>query len=320
MTSVSSLTMSDGAVLERVSTAVVPLDWPSTVERVVLCIGAQKAATSFFYTQFARAPDVCVSPPPYKEVHYWDCVENETYNARRHRRRGRKRLSNVLRAATLPALTGDKNARAALRNAVSVNVIRHRGLSARARYRDLLLANYAGEPVVFEATPGYATVSQEVLEQMAQIAPDTRLMLLMRDPVDRLWSAAKYFFRKRIAAGEATLDDAYDFFQGRYQNRSSIDFAHSDYGTTLRRLDAAGLMDRLHVVFYETMHTEREQAAVTEMMGRSCALDFGTRSNYHGTPAGAEVYDLDVAVPAFAETYEAVRARFGDRVPEAWRG
>ncbi len=51
-------------------------------------------------------------------------------------------------------------------------------------------------PVLMEATPGYLGESTEVVPLMAQLIPDTRLLFILRDPIDRMYSSYNFHLGK----------------------------------------------------------------------------------------------------------------------------
>jgi hypothetical protein len=63
------------------------------------------------------------------------------------------------------------------------------------------LGLFAGctQPIRGEITPDYMMVDQSRVELMHSLNPDLRLILLLRNPVDRAWSAMRYYLANRGA-------------------------------------------------------------------------------------------------------------------------
>ncbi|MEM6898907.1 MAG: sulfotransferase [Pseudomonadota bacterium] len=285
--------------------------WPAELNRCVVCIGTQKAATSFLFTQMAKHPDICV--PSIKEVHFWDTLDGV------EPRRFQRRALRTLRAGFMMGNIMSADGRAQLLEQsvlTRARFLRRRGIEAYRRY---LLSNYATEPVLFEASPGYSLVSADTFRLMAASMVDLRIILMMRDPVDRLWSAVKYIFRKKLEQGRASRKDVLDFFLGRVRDPESLGFRHSDYERTLAEIDAAGLADKLSVLFQESLAAGSEQDALTRAVGFEVSLNHQKKVNTHSQHFEGEDALFIEAREAFSAVYLAVRERYGSRVPDCWR-
>lgn len=67
-----------------------------------------------------------------------------------------------------------------------------------------------GEPIVGEATPGYMIYRhhpRQVAQRMAEYAPDTRLIALLRNPIDRATSAMVHHIRRGRLPADSRLVD-----------------------------------------------------------------------------------------------------------------
>jgi hypothetical protein len=149
-----------------------------------ICVGAQKAGTQWLYDQLAWHPAFWM--PPLKELHYLD-----SGSFGRHRRTavGLRRLAGL----ALPLLN-------AVRKRRSDHPLTPRDLDFLDRYIALLgedrvdLDGYArlfggrGEALTGDVTPGYSRLDEKPIEQFTARFPETRVLYLARDPVERLWS------------------------------------------------------------------------------------------------------------------------------------
>jgi hypothetical protein len=71
-------------------------------------------------------------------------------------------------------------------------------------------AGWDGEPIVGEATPGYMIWRHHpdrVAPRMKQLAPDTRLIALLRNPIDRASSAMVHHIRRGRLPADSRLVD-----------------------------------------------------------------------------------------------------------------
>lgn len=81
----------------------------------------------------------------------------------------------------------------------------------QADYQQLGLEHYASHfrqedshPVVMEASPGYLGLGADVAPRIAQLLPESKLLFILRDPVDRLYSS--YNFHRSKLDLPQTLD------------------------------------------------------------------------------------------------------------------
>ncbi|PYK11968.1 MAG: hypothetical protein DME65_05585 [Verrucomicrobia bacterium] len=126
-----------------------------------LCVGAQKGGTSWLYRQLEQHPDFWM--PPVKELHY---LNNLTRTKRFHPPRCRDQRD----ASFLESM---------------------KTLSSRS-YIDLenygRLFEHKGSLVSGDISPAYCTVSDEIIERVANSFPNLKVIFLARDPVERSWS------------------------------------------------------------------------------------------------------------------------------------
>ncbi len=256
-------------------------------------IGAQKAGTSWLHRQLRRHPEVHL--PRWKELHYFD-VARPPYQtnftgwfldaARKALAQERYEwVDNLLEVAALPYTDNDGTAyRAYL----------ERGVKPRSR-------------IVGEITPAYAILDESGFQHMHDVLAGPRVVFLMRDPVERLWSQAR--MRGREPDAEALQRPVL----------APANWARCDYRQTITRLESVFPPELIHYGFYEDLFTADALGGIADFFGvsRRWDWDFDERVR-KGTDVplrepGAAL--LDQLLPV----YEFVRGRFGDRVPATWR-
>lgn len=222
-------------------------------------IGAAKAGTTWLYRYLAAHPEVKL--PAVKELHYFDTCETGKFDRQVTRMmRERKR-----RKDRLP--TGDERLDRRLT----------REVRAYGRWLDVIRAgqddagylaflNYgAGEAkLVGDITPAYATLSEGSFARMAGLAPATRFVFLMRDPLDRLWSNIRMAATRKggeMAGMAATLLDK--ALAGGDRTMAE----RCDYAGTLARLNEAVDPARVFTAFYETLFRPDTLARLCGFLG-----------------------------------------------------
>jgi hypothetical protein len=272
-------------------------------------IGAAKAGTTWLYRYLAAHPEVRL--PAVKELHYFDTCETGKFDRQVTRMmRERKR-----RKDRLP--TGDARLDKRLQREVWaytgwLNVIREG--QNDAGYLAFLNHNAEAARVVGDITPAYATLSEASLSRMAGLAPVTRFVFLMRDPLDRLWSNIRMAATRKGGDLAATAGALLDKVLGGEDQTMA---ARCDYAGTLARLNAALDPAKLFTAFYETLFQP-------DTLARLCScLGIAERpANTEARVLAGEDLTMTEAQRAramawLAPQYDAVRGHMG-ALPQRW--
>jgi len=271
-------------------------------------IGAAKAGTTWLYRYLAAHPEVRL--PAVKELHYFDTCETGKFD----RQVARMQKEKARRTGRLP--TGDARLDKRLRREVRAY---DRWLSviadpSDAAYVDFLTHDAGAARLVGDITPAYATLTQATLTRMAGLAPVTRFIFLMRDPLDRLWSNIRMAAARRsgsLAETAAALLDK--VVSGDDQTIT----ARSDYATTLARIDAALDPKTLFLGFYETLFQPDTVARICAFLGLSNHPARVEARVHAGENLPMTEAQRARALAWLAPQYDAVHQRF-DTLPQRW--
>lgn len=196
-----------------------------------LCIGAQKAGTTWLHGNLIQHPDLWL--PPAKELHYFDRAERypSPLSRKFYDDRWRQELARRARERW-----------------------RERSLSGLRRDLDYLFGrrDHAWYARVFEpgrgklcgeVTPAYSKLDAEHVARIAALLPEARILFLMRDPIDRAWSSARMSSDRRglDLGDEARWKGHLDTQRGK----------RGDYLRTLRQWRAHYPPERFFVGFFE---------------------------------------------------------------------
>lgn len=179
----------------------------------------------------------------------------------------------------------------------------------RARSRGV-----TGAPITFEAS-GYYMFHPCAAERMARHLPDVRILAMLRDPVERAWSAYKHELARgfesesfdraldleeeRVAGEEARMsaDPTYQSFSHRHQAY----VRRGQYAEQLERLHRHFPAEHIHVIDSESFfeHPEPTYSGVLDFLGLPKVLprEF---DRWNGRPSA----------PMSAETRARLRAHF----------
>ncbi len=208
---------------------------------MLVCIGAMKAATSWLFAQLRTMPEVAVSP--LKEVHFLDAKFGGTALAEPEALAVR-RLEFHLRQPGDPA----ENLRS--RPAFRASVDRLRMIYDDSAYFEHFAGLAGPRTQVFaDITPAYACIGEAGFRYLRDacvlqgLAP--RLVFILRDPVDRLWSHLRF-----LPQLNRDLDPVRDW-QAMLDDPAVAE--RSDYRATIRALDQVFAPQEVTVLFYETL-------------------------------------------------------------------
>lgn len=272
-------------------------------QTLAICIGAQKAGTTWLADYLRARPDVHC--PPVKEVHYFDARFAPTWCAKYEA----EMLADFQREAA--SLTVASAGMPAVNQKLAALLLRFRMIAEPDGYLKFMRWGAGARPVLFEATPDYAMISEAGFAAMRAVQDDVRLIFIMRNPADRFWSSLQF---------NRTHNPSFDVeaMFGRLIGREDFRLL-ADYGRTISALRAAFPSDRLHLVFYEDLFTPATIDAICAFLGLPPSVpDFKRRANASG---GAPMPSLRraEAVAAYAHVYRDIAAMFPTALPRSWR-
>jgi hypothetical protein len=194
-----------------------------------LVIGAQRAGTTWAHQILRRHPSLWL--PPVKELHYFDKpARTRTWLDPYERRRIQVSSFDPWHLRYLLGKRSDKW---------------YARLFHRAQMRGL---------VAGEVTPDYAVLGTDVFERIKHMNPKIKLVLTMRDPIDRSWSSVNNAFRKGRAESLST-EGALKW--ARLQGPT----ARSNYADTISRLETIFPPSQLHFCFFDDLRDRPESFA-----------------------------------------------------------
>lgn len=275
---------------------------------LLICAGAAKCATSWLHRYLGNLPGVAVSP--LKEVHFFDAK----FPA--HALGDMEALATA-RLAWHLAQPGDKAANLRARPSFRASLDRVQMIYDDDAYF-AHLARLCGPATrtVCDITPSYCAIGPEGFAFIRRFcAPQQarlRLLFVMRDPVDRLWSQLRHLQQMNAANDAAT--------KWPEALAAPAIAARADYRGIVTALDATFPAADILYLFYETLFAE-------ENLHRLCTF---AGVPYAPAETGRVRNETAVKLPlpeaaraAFrarlAPQYAFCRARFGGDVPIAWQ-
>ncbi len=275
----------------------------------LVCVGGMRCATSWLHHYLESLPGVAVSP--LKELHYFnakftdDALSDMDLLAL-------KRLEVHLNQPGNPAdsLRREPAFQASLDRAQMIYdedaYFAHFARLCRPETRTLC-----------DITPAYAVIGRPGFSYMKQflatqgVAP--KLLYVLRDPVDRLWSQLRHMQQLNPAVAAAERWTA--------ALRSAPIMARADYRATVEALDAVFPAEDLLYLFYEELFDEPALSRLCRFAGLDYqAGEIDEAQNAAGLQRDLPAEARDAFLEVLAPQYAFCRARFQDRLPEAWAG
>jgi len=278
------------------------------IERYFVCIGAQKAGTTWLARVLSRHDEVFVTPV--KEIHYFDHIAglSEQLSPRKRRSRTRKYYQRMW--------TQWHKWRAYRAQGAWYRT--YMGETLDDAWYASLFEQRGGKTVAGEATPEYALIGEAGMWHLKSLAPDARIIFIMRNPVTRAWSQLLHQCRvRKLDAGSLSVSE---FLAIAEEERFE---ALADYIAVLDALDAVFEPEQLLIEFYEDIHADRAAA-----LKRICAFlevgfdgscQGGLEKRYNPSQSARMPGDLHKSLCIkYRAMVREVEDRMG-RVPSAWQ-
>lgn len=251
---------------------------------ILYCVGATKAGTSWFYRLLHDHPDCAL--PAVKEAHYWDTFAA----ADRAKQLAAFDLRlQELRAARAEAAAADRGWQ--IRN-LDRRIADMTGLIAvlagdrrdDVAYLDWLTQGRGTARLYADMTPNYATLPDAQLERMVTASPLTKVIYLIRDPLDRLWSHIRMQAHRQRQSHEIYEKKANNIlFRMLNRGQETHILARGDYAGVIEKLRRVVPADRLMVAFAETLLTPEGLARVCAFLGIA-PVDVPAQAVHDGRP------------------------------------
>lgn len=278
---------------------------------VFLCVGAAKAGTSWLHSQLSAHSECHFRS--IKELHYFNSIDDGTVprNIERIQARQVRLLEQTDGGVNATPLQAARIADGA--EYLDVLEVAQENTPAYLAY---LTKGAKSGQVVGEATPAYALLSSERLAQMARMAPDVRVLFLMRDPVERLWSHVRMIAARRDDDGVVTTRRCNRILERTISGEETQIVRRSDYAGALRRLVAAVPGSQLSIEVFEEMVRGDGFARICDFLGIS-RVEPSAIPVHTGQALAMTVDQRRKAAHWLAPQYDAAHRVLG-RMPEAW--
>lgn len=197
------------------------------MRQIVIDLGTQRSGTTLLASAINSSKE-CANPY-IKELDVWSPIENELWNDKKF---NEKNL-NFWNGKNLKQLKIFKFHQRELKRILETRFVRFKLQNNTDNYflyfKNLLELNNA--TISYDISPTYIGLKKKTLEKIyngfGKIGINCKFILLMRDPVERNWSAVKKQFKKKQETSFHTLTFDQHYRYGIYSNISLEDsFLH----------------------------------------------------------------------------------------------
>jgi hypothetical protein len=279
-------------------------------------LGATRAGTSWLHRYLDDHPQCHFRAV--KELHYFDVAGTDTVEwwiAQFRQRRG----DYAARAGRADLAPRDREiARRHVETYDALIALLGRGAPDDAGYLALLREGAGEARVLGDITPAYGLVPEEVLARMQALAPRTRFVYILREPVARLWSNIRQVTPLR-RNGRTDPEGKARLILDRFLRGQEAEIAkRCDYAGAVGRILRAIRPENRLFLFFEDLFSEATVRRVTDFLGLDYIRpDFGRRI-HEGIEVPLDPARAAAARRMLAPQYDFVRKTFGAEVPARW--
>lgn len=279
---------------------------------LMLCVGATKSGTSWLFQYLSEHPQCYLRSV--KELHFFDTMgtSGAKKSAERH-----VALAEALGAKldTAPATRFPDLLRRLGDHSAVADLLRE---GDPDQYLSYLMDGRGDQRLVGEVTPAYGLLPVPDLTTIASLLPDVRIIYLMRDPVERLWSHIRMTAARRSMRGQITRPECRRILRRLCAGGEADIAIRSDYRGAIERLRAAVPSDRLLLTYYENMFAQAAPTQVCAFLGIDPLASDRQTLIHAGKEVQMPFRMWRVARNWLAPQYDFVAQAVGD-VPPAWQ-
>lgn len=260
----------------------------------VLGLGAQKAGTSWLHQILSTQDNANFGFM--KEYHIWDYV-----------------FSDLCKGFKAPKKKSD-NAGAAMRRMMQESP------EAYIKYFQGLISS--DKNLTGDITPSYSVIDEFGLKKISRLIKgagfDLKVVFLMRDPVERIWSAVRMEKRNLLRQGKI-LDDNFTELRVKEYVCLKAQIARSDYKQTVHNITNAFSEHEVHFELYERLFEKTAIYKLQEFLNFELKnIDFSKRVNKSESEQMSEA-TREMLREYLAPQYDFCNDRF-EETKEAWSG
>ncbi len=278
----------------------------------ILGIGCQKGGTTWLYHQLAK--HLSIDMGFVKEYHIFDALHLDEKKIIIG-----ERLADLEKALKHNQLMANKN---------NSNLLKHidfyRNIDNYFEYFHYLLLRSPQISITGDITPAYSRLSADTYMQIRQrfekLGVTVKVLFIMRDPIERIWSLMRMRRRNRIAEGiePSDMPSVQEEMMKCYKHENVE--SRTRYEKTIKNVDLAFEAANVFYGFYENLFSAKTISRLEKFLGISnLVTDFDRRFN--ASPKGDSQLTSEICqhiATYYKATYDYCENRFSTR--HIWSG
>ena len=284
----------------------------------LLGVGCQKGGTTWLHRYLDSHPQCNLGFQ--KEYHFFDSLYLEACSGIYRNRQ-----------ASLAALLQEKQNGTSLdAEKLDAKILRKQRLvsfyddpTRYAAYFDEIYAEDENTRLVGDITPSYSALNRSHFTQVRNLLEargfTVKVIFLMRDPIERIFSANHMEIARKKRRGKETESSAEQLFLRKYQDEKVV--MRTRYENTVPNIEASFAAENVLFGFYETLFNDKSINTITDFLG----IDFikpniGKRIHAAKKKERLSATSIGLAREFYTATYEFCSDRFGrEFIAEIWK-
>jgi len=171
-----------------------------------------------------------------------------------------------------------------------------------------------------DITPAYCALEPYVFKLikngLEQRGFNVKVVFLMRDPFERIWSSVRMFKRMKRSEFKDISDTELIMTHFREENQQ----IRTTYDKTIKNLEQVFNSENIYYQFYETLFNETAINEITDFLNIDYIKpDFGKRVNTTNKDTDNDLGAIkNMVVNYYRDTYYFMMDRFGDKIKDIW--
>ncbi len=213
-----------------------------------ISIGPPKTGTTWLYGVLNKHPEIKL--PQVKEIRYFWAKEFLGKNNLFTNLFGKHWHFQIKRSTSIPTIKGSFRKILRGRKIDRKNLFWHLNYFCATQNDKWYESLFPNDAVSGDITPKYCELSDDSIKQIKNLIPDCKIIISLRDPIDREWSRVKMNLLKKhnkSDIGQVDKESVIDNFQDQFQNSAN------DYSKLIKRWSKFFDEDHLMIYYYDEL-------------------------------------------------------------------
>lgn len=293
--------------------------------RMFICVGAQKAGTTWLNDYLTVQSNLCFNYKNEKELHLWNCFFNKKLG--HHRRKIELSVNALLREKSCDKF--DKK-----REKISINSeLFDHTFNPNIFLNKAFIECQKQKIPLCDFTPNYSIMSAANFENMKNHIEkkfDLKILFLMRDPINRIYSWLKHKKRIDYERSINNQKSALVYDENFYSNvlddclKRNVNFKNtffyrgSNYPKIIDNLQRAFRKNQIKFYYYEKLFTEETIISICDFLEIDYKVpEFNIFKNQDKNNINISLRERTILLNNTMDIYKEMYSRYKD-IPKEW--